>query len=79
MKLNYHKAPLYLYLQIQETDGLRKVTLFEDFDETFLNYNLNCNLKKFHQNLRIRSLFSTHPFPVFANKDIMALCGNLIS
>jgi len=46
MKLNYHKAPLYLYLQIQETDGLRKVTLFEDFDETFLNYNLNCNLKK---------------------------------
>ena len=46
MKLNYHKAPLYLYLQIQETDGLRKVTLFEDFDETFLNYNLNCNSKK---------------------------------
>jgi hypothetical protein len=46
MKLNYHKTPLYLYLQIQETDGLRKVTLFEDFDETFLNYNLNCNLKK---------------------------------
>ena len=37
MKLNYHKTPLYLYLQIQETDGLRKVTLFEDFDETFLN------------------------------------------
>lgn len=46
MKLNFHKTPLYLYLQIQETDGLRKVTLFEDFDETFLNYNLNCNSKK---------------------------------
>jgi len=57
MKLNFHKTPLYLYLQIQETDGLRKVTLFEDFDETFLNYNLNCNSKKleYFSDLEIKS------------------------
>jgi|TARA_Y100001968_G_scaffold320748_1_gene354143 hypothetical protein len=65
MKLNYHKAPLYLYLQIQETDGLRKVTLFEDFDETFLNYNLNCNLKK----LEYFSDFDTKSYSLTKNKE----------
>ena len=65
MKLNYHKAPLYLYLQIQETDGLRKVTLFGDFDETFLNYNLNCNLKK----LEYFSDFDTKSYSLTKNKE----------
>lgn len=65
MKLNYQKTPLYLYLQIQETDGLRKVTLFEDFDETFLNYNLNCNSKK----LEYFSDFETKSHSLTANRE----------
>lgn len=65
MKLNFHKTPLYLYLQIQETDGLRKVTLFEDFDETFLNYNLNCNSKK----LEYFSDFETKSDSLTKNKE----------
>jgi hypothetical protein len=52
-------------LQIQETDGLRKVTLFEDFDETFLNYNLNCNLKK----LEYFSDFDTKSYSLTKNKE----------
>ena len=46
MKLHFQKSPLYLYIPVGEYDGFKTVMLFEDFDETFLNYNINCKKKK---------------------------------
>ena len=45
MKLHFQKSPLYLYIPVGEFDGLKQILLFEDFDETFLNYNINCKKK----------------------------------
>jgi len=45
MKLHFQKSTLYLYVPINESNGFKKVRLFEDFDETFLNYNVNCEKK----------------------------------
>lgn len=43
MKLNLHKSPLYFYILVGEYDAIRKITLFESFDETLHNYNINCS------------------------------------
>lgn len=40
MKINLHKSPLFLYIYINELDSLRKFCLFEDYDETLENFNL---------------------------------------
>ena len=45
MKLNLHKKKLVLFILIGETDGFRKISLFEDYDETFLNHNFK-NISK---------------------------------
>jgi hypothetical protein len=45
MKLHFQRSLLYLYIPVGEYDGFKKVMLFEDFDETFLNYNLTCKKK----------------------------------
>lgn len=46
MKLNLHKKSLDIYVFFGDSDGLRVLNLFEDFDETFVNFNLNSNKKK---------------------------------
>ena len=45
MQLNLHRKDLTLFVSIGETDGFRKINLFEDLDETFLNYNINSTTK----------------------------------
>lgn len=46
MKLHFHLSNLYLYVPVMESDGLKLIALFEDLDETFINYNITCNKKK---------------------------------
>lgn len=45
MKLHFQKSALYLYVPINDYNGFKKIRLFEDFDETFLNYNSNSEKK----------------------------------
>ena len=46
MKINNHISKLYLYIPIMESDGLKLIDLFEDYDETSINYNLNSKKKE---------------------------------
>lgn len=45
MRVNLHRNPIYLYIYINELDALRKISLFEDFDETFINFNIEAKKK----------------------------------
>ena len=45
MKLHFHLNKLYLYSNFLESDGLKLISFFEDFDEVFINFNLN-SIKK---------------------------------
>jgi hypothetical protein len=45
MKLNLHTSALNIYIPMGEYDGFRKFYIFEDFDETFLNFNFNSKKK----------------------------------
>lgn len=45
MRINLHKSQQYLYIFIEERDALRKIGLFEDMDETFVNFNLDSKKK----------------------------------
>ena len=40
-RLNLHKKNLYIYSYFNDYDGLRKINIFEDLDETFPSFNLN--------------------------------------
>ena len=41
----FHLNKLYLYSNFLESDGLKLISFFEDFDEVFINFNLN-SIKK---------------------------------
>lgn len=46
MKLNFHTSPLYFYVYISESDSIKLVPSFEDYDETSVNFNVNCFKKE---------------------------------
>ena len=43
--LNNHLNSLYIYVYLKDSDGLKLLSFFENFDETFINYNID-SLKK---------------------------------
>ena len=45
MRLNNHLTSLYIYVYLKDSDGLKLLSFFENFDETFINYNID-SLKK---------------------------------
>ncbi|NCT57940.1 hypothetical protein GW776_00305 [archaeon] len=45
MRLNNHLNSLYIYVYLKDSDGLKLLSFFENFDETFINYNID-SLKK---------------------------------
>ena len=45
MRLNNHLSSLYIYVYLKDSDGLKLLSFFENFDETFINYNID-SLKK---------------------------------
>lgn len=61
MKLALHKKKLILFVPIGETDGLRKIGFFEDYDETFLNYNISSISKSIEYTCE-ETLNSTYSF-----------------
>jgi hypothetical protein len=52
MRVNLHKSQKYLYLYINEVDALRKMALFEDMDETVVNFNINGKKRPIKQTLK---------------------------
>ena len=65
MKLNIQRSQLYIYMPFINTDGIKIISVFEDMDETCLNFNVNCSKKplKFLSDstlgLETKSTFST--------------------
>ena len=45
MRLNNHLNSLYIYVYLKDSDCLKLLSFFENFDETFINYNID-SLKK---------------------------------
>lgn len=46
MKLHFHLSHLYLYNKIMESDGLKLISFFEDYDETVQNFDFNSTKKE---------------------------------
>jgi hypothetical protein len=52
MRVNLHKSQKYFYLYIDEVDSLRKMALFEDMDETVVNFNLDSKKRPIKHKLK---------------------------
>lgn len=48
MRLNNHLNSLYIYVYLKDSDGLKLLSFFENFDETFINYNIDSLKKEIH-------------------------------
>ena len=52
MRVNLHKSQKYFYLCFFEEDSLRKISLFEDMDETVFNFNLDSKKRPIKNKLK---------------------------
>lgn len=57
MKLNFHRSKLYVYVNFMGSKNKKIIGLFEDYDETFINYNYNSTKKEIKFDLENQTNF----------------------